>query len=92
MHMLRSDRVRDRRRELNISQIDLAKMIGVRQAQISRYENYETQPTLENLYALANALKTTPDYLLANPTAPTSNYQKTSATSTEPAKDTESEC
>ena len=70
MHMLRSDRVRDRRRELNISQIDLAKMIGVRQAQISRYENYETQPTLENLYALANALKTTPDYLLGKSDSP----------------------
>ena len=61
--MLRSERVKARRRQLNITQKELADALGIKQAQVSRYESFESEPQLERLYDLAKALKTTPDYL-----------------------------
>lgn len=68
--MLRSERVKARRRQLNITQKELADTLGIKQAQVSRYESYESEPQLERLYDLAKALKTTPDYLLGKTDEP----------------------
>ena len=61
---IQSQRIRDRRKALSLSQEDLAALVGSNQTQISRYEVGENDPTGETLAALARALKTTADYLL----------------------------
>ena len=50
-------------KEMNISQKDLAMMIGVTESALSRYINNEREPKLEVLANLATALDTTVDYL-----------------------------
>lgn len=42
--MLRSERVKSRRRQLNITQKELADTLGIKQAQVSRYESFEAEP------------------------------------------------
>jgi transcriptional regulator with XRE-family HTH domain len=59
-----SQRIRDRRKTLGLSQEELAALVGTNQTQISRYEVGENDPTGETLAALAKALQTTTDYLL----------------------------
>lgn len=59
-----SNRIRQRRIELNLSQEDLAFMIGSHQRQVSRYETGANGPTSDVLLSLAKALQTTPDWLL----------------------------
>lgn len=57
------DRVRKRRRELRLTQAQLAKKAGYkRQSAISAIENNKHQGT-PRLIQLANALETTPEYL-----------------------------
>ena len=50
-------------KEMNISQKDLAMMIGVTESALSRYINNEREPKLEVLANIATALDTTVDYL-----------------------------
>lgn len=57
-------RVLQRRKQLNLSQEELALRIGVSQHQISKYERGKNNPTAEVLNALADALGTTTDWLL----------------------------
>lgn len=45
-----------RRKEIGLSQSDLAQRTGIRQQVISRIENKECSPTLKNLNKIANAL------------------------------------
>lgn len=59
-----SSRIAERRRQLGISQEDLADILGTHQRQISRYETGQNDPTAEVLAAIARALNTTPDWLL----------------------------
>jgi len=56
------------RRNLKLSQTDLAILAGTSQEQISRFEGGNTAPTLQSLLNLAEALHTTPAALLT-PTA-----------------------
>lgn len=67
------DRIAVRRKQLQLSQEQLAQMIGTNQKQISRYENDQNDPTADVVAALANALDTTTDWLLGltdNPERP----------------------
>ena len=50
-------------REKNISQKDLAMMIGVTESALTRYIKNEREPKIEVLANLATALDTTVDYL-----------------------------
>lgn len=69
-------RIAERRKELGISQEELAAAIGTNQRQISRYERGDNDPTGEVLISLADALDTTIDFLVgrsANPLRPLRN-------------------
>ncbi len=55
-----------RRRELNISQEDLAKTMGTTQSVISRFEHFGRKPTLEFMLKLTNALNMKFDFLQEN--------------------------
>jgi transcriptional regulator with XRE-family HTH domain len=55
-----------RRRELNISQEDLAKTMGTTQSVISRFEHFGRKPTLDFMLKLTNALNMKFDFLHEN--------------------------
>lgn len=57
-------RIRGRRAELDLTQEELADKAGVNKDTIFRYENETFMPSAESLNALAQALDTTPNYLL----------------------------
>ncbi|MDL2280751.1 helix-turn-helix domain-containing protein [Selenomonadales bacterium OttesenSCG-928-I06] len=52
------------RLEQNLTQLALQMKTGIDQALISKYENGERIPTIENLLILANYFKTSLDYLM----------------------------
>lgn len=52
------NRVKDFRKKLDLSQLDLAKKIGVSRQTINMIENNKYNPTLELFISLALALKT----------------------------------
>lgn len=56
--------IKKQRELLNISQVDLAKKIGVSQGMISQWENGDFLPRAERLPMLAKVLKCTVDDLL----------------------------
>lgn len=58
-----SDRVRQKRKELGLSQQELAKLTGMAQSAIGQIENGRNKRTTKIL-ELAEALQTTPEYLL----------------------------
>lgn len=57
------NKIRQRREELSISQIDLAGAIGTYPARVCLWEKGQTDPTLFNALCLAQALKTTVEEL-----------------------------
>lgn len=60
-------RIRERRKELGLSQSDLATKIGISIGKVSELENGRfgsRGPTLTRLYQVAGALKTSPSVLL----------------------------
>jgi len=57
-------RIRERRKELGMSQDALANAVGATQAAISRYEAGEVSPNAEVLLAMARVMKTSTDWLL----------------------------
>lgn len=57
-------RIRERRKELNLTQIELANAAGVHQRQISKYENDKNEPASLTLMALSKALNVSADWLL----------------------------
>lgn len=58
-------RIRIQRRYLNITQGELANLIGVSPSYIGHLERGNRQASLETLVALANALDVSTDYLLS---------------------------
>ena len=59
-----ANRIRIRRKELGISQTDLAEKLGIHKNQLSRYERGETLMRVDVLEKLATELQTSPDWLL----------------------------
>lgn len=59
-----SERIKQRRTQLKISQEELADRLGTSQTQVSRYERGENDPTGNVLVKFADALDTTTDWLL----------------------------
>lgn len=60
-----ADRIRDKRNEKGLSQLDLAKLIGTKdRSTISQIENSGDNVTMKNIIRIAEALDVTPHYLL----------------------------
>jgi len=59
-----AERIKERRKQLNLSQAELAALAGMSQMQISRYESGSSEPNANAFTRLARALQTTPDWLL----------------------------
>ena len=59
-----AERLKELRKKKGFSQAQLAEMINVHFAQVSRYERGETKPNAEAMTKLAQALDTTTDYLM----------------------------
>lgn len=58
--------IKKRREVANISQVDLAKEIGVTQGMVSQWENKEFMPRADKLLLLAKILNCTVDELLVD--------------------------
>jgi transcriptional regulator with XRE-family HTH domain len=58
-------RIREKRKEMKLTQVQLAKIAGVSQATISDYENdVTTNHRADELMRIASALRTTPEYIM----------------------------
>ncbi|TBL95143.1 helix-turn-helix domain-containing protein [Hafnia alvei] len=76
-----SDRIRNRRKELKLTQLALAKLVGVNRVTVTGWESGDYQPGGANLQSLALALRCNPLWLMdgkGNPEedAPISNASK----------------
>lgn len=58
------DRIKDLRKQKNLSQSELAEMVGISYAQIGRYETKGSQPPAETLKKIADTLGVSPDFLI----------------------------
>lgn len=58
------NRIKDRRKELKMSQKDLGNMVGLTAATISRIEDGSRKLTQENITKFAQALEVSPDWLM----------------------------
>lgn len=58
------EKIRDLRTNRNISQVELAKALGVSKQSVSNWENDNIQPSIELLVKIANYFLVTTDYLL----------------------------
>lgn len=65
-----SDRIRQRRKELNLTQQALADLAGVNRVTVTGWEKDDYQPNGANLQALANALKCDPLWLVSGKGSP----------------------
>lgn len=59
-----AQRLRQTMEQIKMTQVDLAKEIGVQRQTVSLYTLGQSSPDAERLILIANALKTTPNYLL----------------------------
>ena len=59
-----ADRLKNMRKEKNLSQQELAKISNVHYSNIGRYERGGAKPSAEVLNRIAQALDTSPDYLI----------------------------
>ena len=58
------ERIKRRRKELNMSQSELADKVGISYAQIGRYETKDVQPPAKTLTSIAEVLGLSPEFLL----------------------------
>lgn len=58
------DRIKELRNQLDLTQSDLAELVGLTYIQIGRYEKNKSNPSADVLQKLAVALHTTTDYLM----------------------------
>ncbi len=59
-----AERLKKTRTEKNLSQSDLASIVGIHYTQIGRYENKGAFPTADVLSKVANALSVSSDFLI----------------------------
>jgi transcriptional regulator with XRE-family HTH domain len=59
-----SDRIKQLRVNKNLTQTDLAKLVGLTYVQVGRYETKKSAPSSDVLQKLAYALDTTTDFLM----------------------------
>lgn len=58
------DRIRERRKELNMTQQELSHKLSLTRQCISHWENEVNEPSINDLIRLARTLDTTTDFLL----------------------------
>ena len=58
------DRIKLKRKELGLSQSELADKVGISYAQIGRYETKDAQPPTKTLTIIADVLGISPDFLI----------------------------
>lgn len=58
------DRIKELRTQKQLTQSNLAEMVGLTYVQIGRYETYRSTPSSDILQKLAEALDTTTDFLM----------------------------
>lgn len=58
------ERIKERRIRLGLRQEDLAQKANLTQAQVSKYERGENEPSIEMIFFLAQILETSADYLI----------------------------
>ena len=56
-------KLREVRKSRNVSQLDLAKRLGVHNITILRWEQGVTDPSIEHIFQICEELKTTPNEL-----------------------------
>ena len=61
-----AENIRKYRKDKNLSQDELAEKLGVSRQSISLWENGQTQPTIENIIALAKIFNVSTDAILGN--------------------------
>jgi len=61
---LRTERLREWREKRGMSQRELARLCGIGDAQVSKYENGHTDPSATYLRIMAEVLQVSADYLL----------------------------
>ena len=61
-----SDNIRNLRKENRLSQDELAEKLGVSRQSISLWETGQTQPTVDNIIALAKIFNVSTDAILGN--------------------------
>lgn len=59
-----ADKLKEKRKEVNLTQKEIAEQIGIKQNTYSDWETGRTQPNLDYLSKLAHILDTTTDDLL----------------------------
>lgn len=59
------ERIKHLRKQLNMSQSELADKVGLSYAQIGRYETKGAQPPAEALRKIADALRVSPDFIVS---------------------------
>lgn len=67
------DRIRARRKELKLSQVKLAFLVGVSNVAVSQWERDETEPTGDNLLSLSSALECQPQFIIRGDSASNKN-------------------
>jgi transcriptional regulator with XRE-family HTH domain len=60
-----SERIKNRRKELKLSQVELANLVGLKPPAISQYESAARKPSFEALRKLSFALKVSTEYLVS---------------------------
>jgi SOS-response transcriptional repressor LexA len=68
--LMKNERVLARRKDLKLTQADVAKAIGVSKVSVSQWEKGDTSPKGENLYALAKVLRCDVSWLLHGKSKP----------------------
>lgn len=59
--------IKELRKEIGLSQIQLAKMVGYSQSEIASWERNEREPNVKAIKKLAKVLDCSCDYLLGEP-------------------------
>jgi len=61
---MKNDLIKQLRKNLNLTQLDVSKFVGVSKTSVSQWESGLTSPRGEHLYTLCKVLQCEPDYLL----------------------------
>jgi len=59
-----ANRLKEKRKSKNLSQMEIAKIVNIKQGTYSGYESGKHEPSLDILVKLANEYETSTDYLL----------------------------
>ncbi|HCB7786807.1 TPA: helix-turn-helix domain-containing protein, partial [Escherichia coli] len=59
-----SERIRNRRKDVGLTQQQVAKAIGISRVSVTKWENGSSKPDGENLYLLSKLLSKSPEWIL----------------------------